>query len=477
MSSKGKRTVIELGADRVKLAEFAVQSGGATLTKFHVCQAATEVSPEEALADVVEVQGFDTSHVIGCLPRNMVTVRMIDLPSMDLAEIAGMVDLQFGKQVPYSRDEVVADYRVLKPRDGYTRVVLVVIQRGPLRECFNLMDAAGINIETMTIGSDGLALWVAGRPTAVEGQVEAVLDIDTGHADLVVTQDGEMQYTRSILVGAEQLEEDEARWSEKLVSEVKQSLEICRGESPELTVTRLLLTGCAKIPEALAGALGDALQFPIERVSLGQTVQDDPAGVDLDDAVGQDISLTALAGVAGDADSIALKLFPAATLRVRAMISRAKGLTLLAVLLVAALFSGSFYGVSKYVVRKAQGDAVRAEVDRTRPAVQRVGEMQAVINAVSLREDAHFSSVALLGAVHAAVPEDVYFDAVDIDMGQELVTLRGAGPTRREVRELVNNLEKSPLLVDVKESGGTTRDRDGRFRFQVIGNFETGTGK
>ncbi len=477
MSSKGKRTVIELGTDHVKVAEFALRSGGAILTKFHSYRAPAEGGLEEVLADAVEMEGVETKHVVGCLPRNMVTVRMFDLPSMDLAEIAGMVELQFGKQVPYSRDEVVADYRVLRSRDGYTRVALVVIQRGPLRECFSLMDAAGIDIETMTIGSDGLAQWAARRPGSISDEVEAVLDIDSGHADLVVTQGGALQYTRSILVGAEQLEEDEARWSDKLVSEAKQALEICRGESPDLEIVRLLLTGCARIPEALSGALGEGLQLPVERVSPGQALLDDPAGVDLDDAVAQDVSLTAIAGVAGDSAAIAFKLFPSATLRVRSMIARAKGLTLLGVLLVAALFSGSFYGISKYTVRKAQADGVRSEVERTQPAVRRVAEMQAVINAVSAREDARFSAVTLLGAVHAAVPEDVYFDSVDIDMGQELVTMRGAGPTRREVRELVNNLEKSPLLVDVKESGGTTRDRDGRFRFQVMGKFETGTGK
>jgi Tfp pilus assembly PilM family ATPase len=475
MSSKGKRTVIELGTDRVKLAEFAVRSGSVTLTKFHACEAPAEGSFEEVLTDAVETHGFDLNHVVGCLPRHMVTVRMFDLPSMDLAEIAGMVDLQFGKQIPYSRDEVVADYRVLKAHDGYARVVLVVIQRGPLRECFNLADAAGIKIETMTIGSDGLVQWVAGRPETTEGQVIAVLDVCAGHADLVVAQAAELQYTRSILVGAEQLAEDPTRWSDKLVSEAKQALEICRSESPDLDVSRLLLTGYAKVPEVLVGALSDALQIPVDSVSPGQALQDDPAGVDLDDVMGQDISLTTMAGVARDPAAIALKLFPAATLRVRTMISRAKGLTLLGILLVAALFSGSFYGISKYVVRQAQSDAVHAEVERTLPAVQRVREMQDVIKAVGAREDARFSSVALLGAVHGAVPEDVYFDAVDIDMEQQRVTLRGAGPTRREVRELVNNLEKSPLLVDVKESGGTTRDRSGRFRFQIMGKFETGT--
>ncbi len=476
MSSKGKRTVIELGTDRVKLAEFSVRPGGATLTKFHTCQAPVAGALEELLADAIEVHGFDTSHVIGCLPRNMVTVRMFDLPSMDLAEIAGMVDLQFGKQVPYTRDEVVADYRVLKPRDGYTRVVLVVIQRGPLRECFNLMDAAGINVETMTIGSDGLAQWAAAQPTAIEGQAEAVLDIDAAHADLVVTQDGELQYTRSILVGAEQLEEDESRWSEKLVSEAKQALEICHGESPDLDVTRLTLAGCAIAPDALTGALGDVLQIPVARVSPGQTVQDAPGGVDIDEAVGKDVSLTAVTGVATDTGSIALKLFPAATLRARAMVSRARGLTLLGVLLVAALFGGSFYGISKYVVRKAQADSVRAEVERTQPAVERVGEMQKVINDVSAREDARFAAITLLGAVHAAVPEEVYFNSVDIDVAQGALTLQGAALFRREIKELRDNLEKSPLFIDVERTSSQDQ-RSKRFNFRISGKLETGAGK
>jgi Tfp pilus assembly PilM family ATPase len=475
MSSKGKRTVIELGTDRVKLAQFAVKGRGVAVSKLAICEAPAGGDLADILRDELEAQGFDRKHVVGCLPRHMVTVRMFDLPSMDLAEIAGMVDLQFGKQVPYTRDEVVADYRVVGvPHDGYTRVVLVVIQRGPLRECFNLMDAVGIELNTITIGSDGVAQWAAGRPDALAGKAEVVLDIDTGHSDLVVGFGGELQYSRSILVGAAQLDEDEARWSGKLVSEARQALEILRGEQPDLVVGRALVTGSSQVSETVVSALGEALQVPVERVAASESLLDDPSGLDVGDTPYEGLSLVAMAGVARHSDKIAFKLFPAATLRVRAMITRAHGLTLLGVLLVTALFCGSLYGLSKYAVRRAQAGAVHAEYERTLPAVQRVVERQAVINAVSLREDAHFAAVSLLEAVHAAVPEDVYFDVVDIDMAQSKITLRGAGPTRREVRELVNNLEQSPLLTAVKESGGTTRDRGGRFRFQVLSKFERG---
>lgn len=474
MSSKGRQTVIELGTERIKLAEFMVRSDGVVLTKYLDCRAPAEGSFSDTLSDAMDGQGFNTAHVIGCLPRHMVTVRMFELPSMDLAEIAGMVELQFGKQVPYSRDEVVADYRVMQPRDGYTRVVLVVIQRGVLRACFRLAEAAGLNIETMAIGSDGLAQWAASRPGAMEDQAETLLDIDAAHADLVVTRGGELQFTRSILVGAEQLAEDEARWQDKLVSQVKQAIEICAAERPDLELPRLLLTGCQAVPATLSGVLGEALQVPVDVVGPGQILQDGTDGLEIEEALPRDASVTALAGVATNTDRIGLQLFPAATLRVRAMLARARGMVLLGTLVVAALFSGSFYGVSKFAVRQAQADAVRRAVERTLPAVRRVGEMQAVINAVSVREDARYAAVTLLDTVHAAVPEDVYFDAIDIDMARALVTLRGAGPTRREVRELVNNLEKSSLLTDVKERGGTTRDRAGRFRFQVVGKFEAG---
>jgi Tfp pilus assembly protein PilN len=473
MSSRGKRTVIELGTDRVKLAQFSVLSGGVAVSKLVVCTRPAGGDLAEALTEALETHHFDTHHVIGCLPRNMVTVRMFDLPSMDTAEIAGMVDLQFGKQVPYSRDEVVADYRVMgTPHDGYARIMLVVIQRAPLRESFALLDAVGIHVDTMTIGSDGVARWAAGLASAAEGKAEAVLDVDSGHADLVVTRGGELRYTRSILVGADALAGDEARWSGKLVSETKQALEICRGECPDIEPARLLVTGAPGVPDALVTSLGAALRIPVERVALSPSLNDDPSGVDVADTPYRDLALTAMAGVARAPDGIALKLFPEATLQVRAMIARAKGLILLGILLVAVLFSGSFYGVSKYVVRRAQAGAVHAEYAQTLPAVQRVARMQGVINAVSAREDARVSAVSLLEAVHAAVPADVYFDAVDIDAAQAQVSLRGAGPTRREVRELVNNLEQSSLLADVKESGGTTLDRDGRFRFQIVAQFE-----
>jgi len=234
---------------------------------------------------------------------------------------------------------------------------------------------------------------------------------------------------------------------------------------------KLIVTGCARLPANLAADLGDALSVPVEQVKLSESLADDPSGVDVSDPSNGDVALTALVGVGRHPESVAFKLFPEATLRVRAMVTRAKGLTLLGVLLVSTLFSGSFYGLAKYSIRNAQAQAVHEEYERTRPAVQRVAEMQAVVNAVAARSDARFSAVGLLEAIHAAVPEGLYFDSVVIDMGLGEVKLKGAAATRLDMRDLIMSLKDSPLLRDVKDSGASS-DRNNRFRFDIVAKFE-----
>ena len=129
---------------------------------------------------------------------------------------------------------------------------------------------------------------------------------------------------------------------------------------------------------------------------------------------------------------------------------------------------------------KAPAEALGEAMERLNPEPTGVGVFEVEDDSGLWEVGGYFTAppdeiaLSLLAAVHAAVPEGVYFDAIDIDVDQSKVMLRGAGPTRREVRELVINLEQSPLLVDVEQSGGTTLDRNDRFRFQIVGNFERG---
>lgn len=471
MSSKHSTTVIEVGANQVKLAEFERQHSGVSLARLHVADLKSfDEAQSEMLADVVEAEGFSRRGVIGCLPRQVVNLRMLDLPSTDPAEIGGMVDLQFGKQVPYSRDEVVADYRVLgSPREGYTRVMLVVVQRGVLRERFSLFEDAGLDVTQIVVSSEAVVDWMQAAGIQQEGAgAVVVLDIDAAGTDVVVVSDGALQFTRGIQIGAEQLAAGSG--AGELAGEVSQAIEICRGDLPDLEISRVVLTGAAPADGGLADRLGEQLGVPVERVGAESVLEPGTGGADPSTAA-QTVSLTALIGVAAGSRDRGMKLFPDSVCMRRRLIDRARGLTLFGLLVIGLLFVGSLHATLKYSVRKQRLDRLTDQVKHTQPIVQRVLNMQEVMRVVGKRRDARFSALNILGEIRQVQTEDVVLDKVDVDIARGQILVSGAGLSRRDIRTLVNNLEQSPLFVNVKEGGATSRE-GGQFRFQVAGALE-----
>ena len=67
----------------------------------------------QALGSMLQELKLKVRQVTMCLPRNLVTVRNLHLPSQKPAEIAQMIDLNIVRMVPYRKEEVVSSYRLL----------------------------------------------------------------------------------------------------------------------------------------------------------------------------------------------------------------------------------------------------------------------------------------------------------------------------------------------------------------------------
>jgi len=69
------------------------------------------------------------------MPRHLVTLRFIELPSTDEAEIKDMVEFQALKEVPYSREELVISYRNIGSyRKGFSYIMLVIVKKQLIEE-------------------------------------------------------------------------------------------------------------------------------------------------------------------------------------------------------------------------------------------------------------------------------------------------------------------------------------------------------
>lgn len=466
----GPSVIIEIGNDWLKMLQAEpARGGGLAVTRLYLEKfSSSGADLSQLISQAVKKYRFSKMPVIACLPRQVVNIRMLELPSTDPNEIADMVDLQVGKQTPYSKDEIVSDYKILaSDRDGYSRVMLVIVQRGVLRQRFSVLEEAGVDVQRMSVSSEGLLNWCR-QALGGADKVTAILDIDSSYSDFAVVTKGGLVFTRSIMVGADQLLEDYDSWKEKLAREIKQSIEMCQSESHGRVPVRLVISG--------AGAnLGDVGEFLGERLGLAtdvknclKTVTRMPSEPSPGDDRYRTVSLTTLIGTAMAPEHLEFNLVPDSIMLRRSLIRKARSLTAFGILVMTFLVAASFYGTIKLYFKKDTQARIESEIRQNEPAVRNIRKMLEIIMVDRDRKDARFLIVNLLSGIHKLVPAGVTLDLIGIDLDKDKgqVAMNGEGGSIEDVQMLVSGLEKSPLFKDVKD---TTKKGEGGavFKFQI----------
>jgi len=467
--------VVEVGADRVKLLQFEKRGAGVALARAYVRKFdAVNENLADAVRAAVKEGKFARVPVLAALPRQMVNIRMLELPSTDPGEIADMVDLQAGKQTPYSRDQVLCGYRPLgSGRDGYTRVMLAIVQRSVLRERYAVLEEAGLDVQRMSVTTEGLLNWYAfgGRDGGAAGEAAALLDVDAAYTDFTVVARSGLVFTRSIMIGADQLLPAFEEWRERFVRELQRSLDICRGEAQGVAPGRLVLCGAEVAP--LGSALAEALDLTIDVCTglAGAARTASVTGLDGGDA--RAASLTAAIGMALAPNALVLDLVPDVVRMRKRLHRRARRSAVFVSLAMAALVAASFFGLTKLALARERLVMMKAAVEAAQPGVDRVERMQDLVRVVRERQDPRFSALRILTEIHRVVAGNMYFKGVDIDRPGRRVQLTGSAGSTRDIRALVTNLEQSPLFEGAREGGTTTLNpRSNRYEFEVICSLE-----
>jgi Tfp pilus assembly PilM family ATPase len=466
--SGGTSVVVEIGNDWLKMIQAQPSRNGLVVSKVHLekfASAGAELS--QALARAVKAHKFAKVPVIAYLPRQVVNIKMLELPSTDPNEIADMVDLQAGKQTPYSKDEIVCDYRIVgSAREGYSKVMLVIVQRGVLRQRFSTFEDAGIEVRRMSVSSEGLLNWCRDALGGGAGGAVAVLDVDSFYSDLSVVAGGNLEFSRSILIGANQLTADYETWKDKLVREVKQSLDMWQAESRGKTPEKLVVTGAGFNFKDFGKYAGTQLGLASESRNCLNSVSKMPSSPSLSGPEYQAVSLTPLIGAAMAPENLDFNMVPDSVVLRKGLVDKAKGLTAFGILLMALLVSASLYGTLKLYFKQDTLDRLEQDRKAKEPAVQNVNKMIKFITVDRERRDIRFSIVSLLSEVHKLVPEGMNLDPLTIDVDRGVVAASGEANAMEDVQGLVNALEQSSLFKDVKEN--TKKNESGAgFRFQI----------
>ncbi|MDP2920765.1 MAG: PilN domain-containing protein [Candidatus Omnitrophota bacterium] len=130
------------------------------------------------------------------IPRHQVTLRFIELPSLDPSEIRDMVEFQALKELPYPKEEVITGYRNIGSyKKGFSCIMLAIVKRQFLEE---IMAKKSAKPESIRLETEILYLYLLKKNLIKQDKVTLVIDIQRDHSELLILDKTKPVFSRGL---------------------------------------------------------------------------------------------------------------------------------------------------------------------------------------------------------------------------------------------------------------------------------------
>lgn len=352
-----------------------------------------------ALAKALEQLKLKPGPVVMGLPRAQVVLKTLLLPVIaDVNELASVVHLQVGRDLPFRLSEAVVDFQVLRqitppaPKPDATAKpgaeapaapppkleVLVAVARREAVEFFQrVASAAGLKLVALGLLPNASARGVEACRAVEHGQAYALVSLRPDEVSIDVACDHAVPFSRGATVKPAEPGAPDAFVTAATI-EVVRSLHGYGGQGATGAPAKILVTGATGHEAAFVAALASRMNSP---VALLEMVPLNLPGDSRDAAAGATAAIGLALGYA-DAGGLPFDFLNPKRPAVPRDLRRIK--ILAGVAAAAALFM-LVAGVRAWLVgqRQAVLDAVTAEAvaaEKNRPAYRRVISQAAVVN-------------------------------------------------------------------------------------------------
>ncbi|GAI08673.1 unnamed protein product, partial [marine sediment metagenome] len=138
-------TVLEINGDWLKVVQAELHGKARKISRVVTEKIASPSDKEisQRIANLAKELEINSDFLVVSLPHQLAAVRNLELPSANPAEIKDMVQLQVGKQTPFTKEEIIYDYQILDTNEeGYSRVMLAIVHRDVIRRYFKILEDA-----------------------------------------------------------------------------------------------------------------------------------------------------------------------------------------------------------------------------------------------------------------------------------------------------------------------------------------------
>lgn len=469
-----KEVVVEIGNDWVKI----IESTYDRVLKVY-CKKLLDIKGDvaEEILRIFRHLNLNRQGVVLCLPRHLVTVRTIELPSTDPEEIKGMVNLQIGKQTPYSKEEIIFDHKIVGFREeGYARVLFVVARRNLISGRVETLQKAGIGIKKIAVSSEGFFHWfrMACATEAVPEDAAIIgIDIDSNYTDINFFYRGGLVFTRNILIGVNNFLAERTKWEDKFLSEIVTVRNLYLNEDRGRRFAKVLLCGGAQSIEGLDRLVQIKLEAPVEVINPMQNIRT-RGNINIAQYEHfKKFSICSVIGISMRSDELKLDLMPEELNIQRMMDRKRRQITTTGVLVAAIVMMGSLVlGVHIYY-KNIYLTQLKQRIGLIEKEANAVEKMRLCIDLVARRLSAKRRTLNVLHEVYGLTPKEIYFTNMNIEENKQVI-LQGRAFAMSNVFEFVTTLEKSSFFENVKTTYTTTKKEKNQeyAKFEIICMFE-----
>ncbi|MBU3933416.1 MAG: pilus assembly protein PilM [Candidatus Omnitrophica bacterium] len=474
-------TVLEINGDWLKVVQAELHGKVRKISRVMAEKIASPSDKELSgrIAGLSKELEIDSDFLVVSLPHQLAAVRNLELPSANPAEIKDMVQLQVGKQTPFTKEEIIYDYHILDTNEeGYSRVMLAIVHRDVIRRYFKILEAARLKTERIALSSEGLFAWYrfACEGRAADGP-QALIDVNYDKSDFTVILKDKLIFCRNISVGALQSQNAIDEWQGKFIEETNYAIYACQNEMINKEISGAVITGAetpvANINEAV---LKNKLSLSsIERIPQLKNIPITEEALEQYKVNAKDISVSYLFGLALTYPEQKINLIPPQLLIEKGVKERGRDLYLFGIYLVfilvttSSIFLGRMYNKQQHLARLKQ------ETLKIQEKVDKLDSMLKETDVIKRRAFTKNFSLNFIYEIHRVILPEIYLKSAAFD-GKGQLSLRGTSNNMPAIIEFRNALEESKYFENVNTKFATTQKVEGKelTDFEIVCPLEAG---
>lgn len=254
---------IDIGQTLVRAVLLRTSYRKTSIEGMGACELGGLSDPAEAIRFAVGAFGSRCDGVAISLPGERLFLRKLELPAAAMRQINEVIPFEIEAQIPFELEQAVFDFRALpRGRDADKVSVFTAIARTEeVKERIDLIKLA-VNHEPELVlpGAFSLAALIPALPELAGAGHIAILDIGAARTEVLLVQNGEVSFARTLSVGTLGLPAS----APVLARELRQTLAAWRAAGGGLLEAMYLSGGGALAPGAdtfLAGELGVSVKM------------------------------------------------------------------------------------------------------------------------------------------------------------------------------------------------------------------------